>query len=707
MNKFYILFVFSFIFSAYSFGQKSNLIEGSGPNYYAGLADQMTPLLLKSATIISDEAAIGKGALVYVDYALASDNVIEGLNALGYTTTLGTSWPDFNTKLESGNFVLAVAFAQNQPALSYGFSISIAQAFINAGGNMVFATWTSSDAAIVNLFGASLSGHNNQSTVTITDPNLAAGITNPFTLLNPGWNTFSTGLTALPESEVLATFENGDAAIVRANGGKTILLGYLSDTPNSEERQSIFENVVSILDKSGASLVVNAGLNQVVDEGVVVTLDASYSYDSFRRPLTYVWKAPEGITLSSTTSMKPTFVAPQVDKETKYIFLLYVNNGVTNSVYDQVVVTVRNVNHAPIANAGSSQIVNEGAAVVLNGSFSSDPDGDNITYSWLAPENVVLTGATTATPSFTTTEVSADKTLTFTLTVSDGTLTATAQVDVIVKQINKAPVANAGVDQSVNEGVTVTLNGTASADPDNDVLTYSWVAPNGITLSGTTTASPTFVAPEVKADTDYSFALTVSDGTLTSTSQVKVTVKQVNKAPVANAGSAKTVKEKSVVTLDGTASADSDGDVLTYKWTAPDGITLSATTTASPVFTAPATTTTVTFTFGLVVNDGNLDSQQATVTITVAPIFTSNRSISESSMKVYPNPFTEQVTIDLGENLDSSTQAAVYSVNGGLVLQKELTNSKTTIDLSGLSSGAYVVKVLSKGEVQTSKIIKR
>jgi len=707
MKKFYLLFVFSLFFSAYSFGQESNLVEGSGPNYYEGLADQMTPMLLKSASILTDEAAVGKDALVYVDYALASDKVVEGLNTLGYATTLATSWPDFNTKLASGNFVLAVAFAQNFPASSQGFSIPIAQTFINAGGDMLFATWTSSDAAIVNLFGASLSGHNNQSTVTITDPNLAAGITNPFTLSNPGWGIFSTGLTASTGSEVLATFENGDAAIVRANGGKTILLGYLSDTPNSEERQSIFENVVSILDKSGASLVVNAGLNQVVDEGAVVTLDASNSYDSFSRPLTYVWKAPEGITLSSTTSKKPTFTAPQVDKEMKYIFLLYVNNGVTNSVYDQVVVTVRNVNHAPIANAGSSQIVNEGAPVVLNGSFSSDPDGDNITYSWAAPAGVTLTGSTTATPSFTTDEVSADKTLTFTLTVSDGTLTATAQVDVIVKQVNKAPVANAGLDQIVNEGVTVTLDGTASADPDNDVLAYTWVVPNGITLSGTTTANPTFVAPEVKADTDYSFALTVSDGTLTSTSQVKITVKQVNKAPVANAGTDQTVKEKSTVTLNGTASADPDGDVLTYKWTAPEGITLSATTTASPIFTAPAATATATYSFGLIVNDGSLDSQQSTVTITVAPIFTSSDWISQSSLKVYPNPFVEQVTIDLGENLESSVQVAVYTVNGILVLQKELVSSKTTIDLYGLSSGAYILKVLNKGEVQTSKLIKR
>ena len=618
MKKFYLLFVFSILFSAFSFGQESNKLNDSGPNYYEGLAEKVAPMLLKSAAIISEETALANDALVYVDYVNGNDGVVDGLGALGYTTTLASSWADFNTKLASGNFILAVAFAQNNSASGSGFNITVAQNFINAGGNMIFATWTNSDSAIANLFGASLSGNYNLNTITVTDANLrdanlSAGITNPFVITNTIWGTFSTGLQALEGSEVLATFEDGDAAIVRANSGKTIMLGYLSDATATNKRQSIFENIIEVI--AASKIIVNAGSNQIVDEGALVTLDGSNSYDSSGKPLTYIWKAPEGITLSNTTSVKPTFIAPQVDKETKYKILLYVNNGITNSVYDQVIITVKNVNHPPIANAGTNQTVNEGATVFLDGRLSTDPDGNVVNYAWTSPAGIILTGANTATPSFTTTEVSSDKAYIFTLMVSDGSLTSTAQVTVTVKQVNKAPVANAGVAQTVKVAAFVTLNGTASTDPD--------------------------------------------------------------------------------------------GDVLLYKWTAPAGITLSATTTANPTFIAPATITSTTYTFGLIVNDGKEDSQQSTVSITVTPILTSSVKLSDLAMKVYPNPFSESVTIDLGKSPDLSSLLSIYSASGSLILQQKLINTSTSIDLSKLVSGSYLVKVFNNTEIKTMKLIKR
>ncbi len=104
-----------------------------------------------------------------------------------------------------------------------------------------------------------------------------------------------------------------------------------------------------------------------------------------------------------------------------------------------------------------------------------------------------------------------------------------SQAQWTVQTINKAPVANAGADQTVDENTLVTLNGSASSDPDGDAITYLWVAPAGISLSSATAASPTFTAPDVAANQTFTFSLTVRDSKVNSTtSQVKVNVRNIS-----------------------------------------------------------------------------------------------------------------------------------------------------------------------------------
>src|SRR5687767_8286842 len=78
---------------------------------------------------------------------------------------------------------------------------------------------------------------------------------------------------------------------------------------------------------------------------------------------------------------------------------------------------------------------------------------------------------------------------------------------------NTAPTANAGINQSVTSGVTVTLDGLQSNDPDGTITAFAWTQTAGpaITLSSTSVARPTFVAPQVVAATTLTFSLTVTD----------------------------------------------------------------------------------------------------------------------------------------------------------------------------------------------------
>jgi len=194
---------------------------------------------------------------------------------------------------------------------------------------------------------------------------------------------------------------------------------------------------------------------------------------------------------------------------------------------------------------------------------------------------------------------------------------------------NSAPTANAGTPIAVNEFDTVTLNGSGT-DPNGDALTFSWTQMSGtsVTLSDATVAAPTFDAPDVTAvntPETLRFRLTVSDGSLSNSDTVDITVNDaglgINSPPTASAGPDQNVAESTNVDLDGSGSSDPDGDTLSYSWSQTGGpnVTLNGAGTAQPSFTAPdvAAGNPVTLTFELTVNDG-ADNATDSVDIFVA-----------------------------------------------------------------------------------------
>ncbi|MBN1327693.1 MAG: T9SS type A sorting domain-containing protein, partial [Candidatus Cloacimonetes bacterium] len=165
----------------------------------------------------------------------------------------------------------------------------------------------------------------------------------------------------------------------------------------------------------------NAGPDQTVNEGVLVQLNGSGSYDPDGGSLTYYWDAPEMIDLSDPTSVNPTFIAPDVTEDIPLIIYLTVDDGLGRLVdTDEVVINVLFVNQPPVADAGPDQTVDEATLVQLDGSASFDPDGDQLTYLWSAPLGITLSNTHIANPTFMAPELTNDLDLTFTLTVNDG-----------------------------------------------------------------------------------------------------------------------------------------------------------------------------------------------------------------------------------------------------------------------------------------------
>ncbi len=192
---------------------------------------------------------------------------------------------------------------------------------------------------------------------------------------------------------------------------------------------------------------------------------------------------------------------------------------------------------SPLTIAGRAQV---GHTLTANTAGITDPDGltaPGYTYQWLA-DDAAIAGATASTYTL----VAADKgkaikvRVSFTDDKGNGhALTSAATAAVVPAPIiimppppNRPPVADAGYDQTVNEGDTVTLDGSGSSDPDpGDTLTYSWRS-DGSVPTALTGRNPAFVAPAVDSQQQrIVLTLTVSDGSLTDADTVVIAVRNV------------------------------------------------------------------------------------------------------------------------------------------------------------------------------------
>ena len=331
------------------------------------------------------------------------------------------------------------------------------------------------------------------------------------------------------------------------------------------------------LNNNNTAPTVTAGDDDTVDEGDTVTLSGMATDADAADTLTYTWTqttpATPAITITNSDALTATFTAPAVDSDTAFTFTLTVSDS-TVTVTDTVTITVDDVpatttNTAPTVSAGADDTVDEGDTVTLSGTATDADAADTLTYTWTqttpATPAITITNSDALTATFTAPAVDSDTAFTFTLTVSDSTVTVTDTVTITVDDVpaNTAPTVSAGADDTVDEGDTVTLSGTATDADAADTLTYTWTqttpATPAITITNSDALTATFTAPDVDSDTAFTFTLTVSDSTVTVTDTVTITVDDVpatatNTAPTVSAGADDTVDEGDTVTLSGTAT---------------------------------------------------------------------------------------------------------------------------------------------------------
>ena len=354
-------------------------------------------------------------------------------------------------------------------------------------------------------------------------------------------------------------------------------------------------------------------------------------------------------------------------------------------------------NDPPIANAGPDQSVELGQAVFLDGSSSSDPEGQPLSYHWSAVDPagnpVVLAGADTAGPTFFVVDAGE---YVATLIVNDGELDSDPDT-VVISTLNVAPVAEAGPERSGSVGDTVQFDGSNSSDADGDELTYNWSLVERPLESTAALGAPTSAAPSLTMDApgEYLISLTVNDGQLDSVPDYTRS-STINSVPVADAGPDQAVPLMTTVQLDGSASNDLDGDLLQFRWSvlaAPEGSQTqfndAAAVQPSLLLDVPGD-----YLIQLIVSDGVADSAPDTVSLATL----NSRPVANAG-EDQTTPVGTTVFLDGSGSVDADGDALTYawsftSVPEGSAaqLQDSLTsNPSFLLDLPGSYSAQLVV----------------
>ena len=379
-------------------------------------------------------------------------------------------------------------------------------------------------------------------------------------------------------------------------------------------------------------------------------------------------------TINAATGVVTINAIPNYETKSSYSINVVASDG-TLSSSQAVTVSVTDV--APTISSGAAGSVTEGAAAgtTVYTAAATDPAGGTVSYSLSGADAASFsinssTGVVTinAIPNFET-----KPSYSINVVASDGTLSSTQAVTVSVTDV--APVISSGAAGSINEGSAAgsTVYTAAATDVAGGTVSYSLSGADAASFSiNSSTGVVTINAiPNYETKSSYSINVVASDGTLSSTQAVTISVNDV--APAISSGAAGSINEGSAAgsTVYTAAATDVAGGTVSYSLSGADAgsFTVNSSTGVVTINGIPDYETKSSYSFNVVASDGTLTSSKAvTVSVTdVAPTITSSTTVTvpegtATSTVVYTATATDPAGGTVTYSL-TGADAAAFTIN--------------------------------------------
>lgn len=398
---------------------------------------------------------------------------------------------------------------------------------------------------------------------------------------------------------------------------------------------------------AGNNLVVPYSINGVCNAGNVFTAQLSDASGSFASPISI---GTVSITTSGTISATiPSTVVYGANYRVRVVSSNPPQAGERNN--SNIL-----INNAPsvLSSPGSKTV-----CINANTSFTSSVSSNSNTVQWYFNSSPIATGTTSI---LSLSNVQPSNSGNYYLTVTNGC--GSSNSSTVILTVNNPVVSVSGLT-SLCAGQSTTLTAVGAAN-------YSW---NTGANSSTITVAPS-------ASTNYTVTGIDAQGCI-DTETLTVTLSALPTLSVSTSNAIICTGETSTLTATGAA---------TYTWnTTSNGSIIVVNPTTTTVYTVEGT-------------DANGCSNSATITQSVSLCTGITQLVNESSVSVFPNPFTDVITIK--NTFDNST-IVIVDVLGKVVFEKQIVSSETSIDLSEFKTGFYQLVVKRESNSYTQKIIKQ